>query len=1506
MNRLVNSFKYLILTCQALPAMALVVPNLPMVGTSVSQPPLNVLVVGRDRNMFVEAYNDATDLDDDGVYDVEFKPAIDYYGYFNSNVCYAYSTTNSRFEAMQYTADKKCGGSYWSGNLLNYVAMSRADVLRKSLYGGTREGTSAVLVRSRIPRDAHAWGKQLTATLSGQGSLLDYVPSNFMVGTLGYCTDASNSNLCVTASGGANTLKSRLDLGHTLVFANADDGSTPVIKVASASSGVDITQWVSSEANANLNNTRFSSMTGMVAKVQSCTSYDLQAAQALGKNANCRLYGSTYKPTGLLHKYSVDNNMEFALFTSIYASPKSGAALRVGMRRFASEIDANGDFAADGIVKTLDALMIYKPNSGGYNSGGDGNWGNPLAEMYYEALRYYAGKSGPTYFTAGSSTTIDKNNIGINFRENWSSYKPYAGKYWCSKPFITVVSDAVSSFDSKLPGSPFESMSTESGMTSLNVGTLATTLWNKEFAGVMKTIMIGQVSGNNNSVGLPTGKSASSFNVRGISPEEPTREGGFYGAMAAYYARTTPLVDVSVPSGKTKPTIRTFAIALSNSLPKVELKFPQQTVTFIPYARSGSNTMSIVDYYLFKSDTSCTWPDCYRFRVNFENSEDGSDWDVDHIVDYRISKDSSSTVRVKVDTFYAANGAQTYAGFIISGVSPLSGATDGNKTGPYLVIREKEDEPWALTWNGYKGTSIECIASSQPYYSLLYGLYNSPRRSNCAILPENFDRIFTVSNGASTVERLQSPLWYMAKYGGYTDAKTGSDANALLETSQWDADGDGVPDAYASATNPLKLEQQLDRIFNTIQQQAPFLVPAVGSSSKLETDTAEYTGGYDSADWSGSLVAKKYDETQKKFATTLWSAAELLPASSSRQIIAGVSNSAVKAIPFTSTSLALPAYNLLPSLRESVESNSVAINRVDYLRGSAANEGTTTGKFRVRSRTKLGDILHSRGAYVGAPVSGFRSDSSYSSFYSNYKSRAPMLYVGANDGMLHGFDAASGVEKFAFIPKVFLSSTVGQSPLIDLTEQNYSHRYFVDGQLHSSAAWADSSWKTLLAGGLRGGGRSLFLLNVTAPANLLESKANELVQWEFTSSDDSDLGLTFAQPQILQMNDGNWYVVSPNGYNSSSGRAAMFFLPVDARTSWTSSNYKKMVVEQATAANGLSDFSYYDLNKDGKVDLIYAGDLKGNIWRFNVSSSDTSKWTASSIFVATGPDGKVQPVVLAPQLSLHPTLSLSRSATAPNLVLTFAGGKFLEACDKDAAGCSGESTTRSMYSIWDFGGYICNRSELGVVGVEHFPDTMPKTRHVFDYDSKGYPGSGVSNAAVACTTSGSRILSSADGKSTYSLSSYKLGFYHDLELPFENVVNLEAFGKTRVVFETDYRKSTADACESEYVTYPYDNFSLTGKPLAGVINPPDTAETAALVATLKARGYTDAKARELAAGIGGPGSMSLSGSYGLIRRNTFKQGNQCYISYNGTVIGPVACGTSRSIKRVSWREVIQD
>lgn len=1482
-------------------AQAIVVPNLPMVGSTVAQPPLNVLVVGRDRNLFVEAYNDASDLDGDGAYDVGFKPAIDYYGYFNPNVCYEYALLNKRFEPRSYTADKKCGGLYWSGNVLNYVAMSRADVLRKSLYGGQRDGNSAVLVRSRVPRDAHAWGKQLRADLHGLGNLLDYVPAGFMVGTLSRCPDSVNSNLCATAVGTVSSIQSLLAAGHTLMFANADVGEVPTIKVASASDGVDITQWVSSEANANLNNSRFYNMVGMTAKVQVCTPHDLQAAEVLGKTATCRLYGNAYKPTGLLHKYSVDGNMEFALFTSIYASPRSGAALRVNMRRFASEIDDNGDFAASGIVKTLDALRINKPDYS-YNNGGDGNWGNPLAEMYYEALRYYAGERGPYYFKAGSNTTIDASSIGIGFMENWADYGAYANKYWCSKPFITVVSDAVSSFDSKLPGSAFESMSAETSMSALDVSALAGTLWSREFAGAMKSVMIGEVSGNKTGVGLPTAKPASSFNIRGISPEEPTRSGGFYGAMAAYYARTTPLVNVTVPSGKTKPAIRTFAIALSNSLPKVELSFPQQKVTVIPYARSWGNTMSIVDYYLFRSDAGCTWPDCYRFRVNFENSEDGSDWDVDHIVDYQVSKDGSSAVNVKLSSFYAANGMPTHAGFIISGVSPLPGASEDNSSGPYLVIREKEDDPAAETWAGYQGTSIEC-SEKVPYYSLLYGLQDSPRRSNCKILPENFEGRFAVSGSAATVERLQSPLWYMAKYGGYTDAQSGGDPNALLSNSQWDADGDGEPDAYASATNPLKLEQQLDRIFNAIQQQAPSLMSATGSSTKLQTDTVEYVGGYDALDWSGNLVANMYDAARKKFAIPLWSAAEKLSSDSGRQIIAGVTHATDRAIPFTATDLA--SYNLLPSLQKNLEFGSVAVNRVSYLRGNASNEGTTTGKFRPRSRTKLGDILNSRAVYVGPPEQGFHSHSTYTAFYDKNKDRSPMLYVGANDGMLHAFDAASGAEKFAFIPRVFLPPLQGQSPLINLTEPGYNHRSYVDGQLHSSAAWT-YGWKTLLAGGLGGGGRELFLLNVTATADLQESKANNVVQWEFTAANDSDLGLTFAQPKILQLNDGNWYVVSPNGYNSSNGRAAMFFLPVDARNSWDITKYKKMVVESTTRANGLSNFAHYDLNRDGTADLLYAGDLQGNLWRFDISSNNRSTWSASIIFTAKGPDGKPQPIVLAPQLSLHPSVSLSRSISKPNLMLTFSGGKFLEACDKDAAGCQAESTTRTLYSLWDFGGKICNREELAAVKVQHFPATgMPKTRHVFDYSSVNYPDMALQDAA--CVATGSRQLTGVDGKSRYDLGSAKLGLYLDLALPQENVVNVEVFGKNRVIFETDYRKSSAaDPCESEYATYPYDNFNLSGKPLAGVIKPPDQAETDALVSALQGMGYTKAQAEALAAGIGGPGSLKLDEVVALLRRNSYRQGNQCYLSYNGTVVGPFVCGNGRLVRRVSWREIVTD
>lgn len=1434
------------------PIWAIDVPALPLIDSVVGQPPLNVLVVGRDHNLFVEAYNDASDLDGDGIYDVGFKPTIDYYGYFNSALCYTYSTTNKRFAPSKLANSGKCGGGSWSGNLLNYLAMSRVDVLRKSLYGGMRVGNSAILQRSRVPRDAHAWGKELDGTLGGRGALSDYAATATTIASF-------------TNSGDKRTIATWLAVGARIMFVSADDstGGEPELKIAAATGTTSLLDWVSTEGNGKLNDANHNAMTSLSVRLDVCTTLDTQAAQAAGKTLSCRQYAAGARPTGLLHKYSVDQGMEFALLSGSYDATGSGGALRVTMRKFADEIDSNGDFKASGIVKSLDALRINSNSTA---------WGNPLAEMYYEAVRYLAGKNKPVYFSiAGTNDT----NLGLPFVGTWTD--PYASRAWCARPYVTAIGDAVTSFDTNVPGSAFSDSRT-SDIGSLNVSTLAGTLWGYEYgASVTKAIMVGGKPGSED--GLPTGKSVNNFDVRGISPEAPSQQGGFYAAMIAHYARTVPLITATPPVGKSKPTILSFAVAVSEPIPKIELDFAGKKVGIVPYGKvvsGASNPLNIVDYYLLPSSTACTWPDCYSFRVNFDdgnvaNTGYSGDYDLDAIVQYTISKAGSDKVTVNAKTVYSQSGYKNHMGFVITGVAPLANASTASQSaGAYLVVREIED-------NGSTADSLN---------------YAPP-------LPTDKTLTFTVSSSAQ-VDRLESPLWYLAKYGGYSDTG-GSNPNAFLGKDQWDADNDGIPDAYAAAVNPLKLEQQLGRIFESIQQQSPFLTPAVGSSSVLSTDAVEYTGGYDTSDRSGSLIARKYDAVQKKFVTVVWSATEKLQSDSSRQIVAGVSGETVTAIPFTVNELRTKGW--LDGLRRTNELASVADIRLAYLRGSAANEGTTSGKFRQRKRTKLGDILHSRSLYIAPPKADFSTDTAYQSFYSARKNRSSMLYVGANDGMLHAFDAASGIEKFAFIPRVFLSKTTGQSALIELSDQGYAHNYYVDGQLASSNAWADSSWKTLLVGGLRAGGKGVYLLDVSDPASLLESKASQVVQWEFTESDDADLGLTFAKPHILKLNDNNWYVVLPNGYNSTNGKAALFMLPVNRHATWAGGSYLKLIAD-AVGSNGLSDMNHLDVNKDGKPDFIYAGDLKGNLWRFDISSSNSSSWSVKRLFRAVGQDSLPQPIVLPPEVNQHPGLS-SRSMLQPNVMLTFAGGKFIESCDKDSAGCSGQSQTRTLYSVWDFGSDICNRGELAAVTAGYQPETgLPKTRHYFDYGSGSLLSVPVSNAA--CVSTGNRVLTSLDGKQAYNLSDYKLGYYFDLVLPQENIVSIEVFGKNRVIFETDYRKTVANSCESEFSTYPYDNFNLLGQPLAGVINPPTQVEIDVLTATLQSKGMTPADARRLAVGLGGPGGASLAGMTGLLRRNVFKDGSKCYLSYNGSVFGPFSCGASRLVKRVTWREVIND
>src|SRR5690606_25946572 len=369
----------------------------------------------RDEQLFNKAYPDYTDLDGDGQLDTTYQDKFDYSGYFDSGLCYSYSTSNNRFKAAAVATDldgngkaHECGtGSgnttLWSGNFLNWISMSRIDVLRYVLFGGYRSSDTAtrtVLERANIPNDLHAWSK-----VYGQSDINYYAP---FTGTQSFCNASFDSSSKSTAD------------------------SLPVIRSAPgnysewAATALQQCQWSASNADTPSSGSEF------VARVEVCD----PACGAVRENF-CKAYGSTsYKPVGLLQEYGEPSangepRMRFGLMTGSYANPRSGGVLRRNIGKLAGasaagcgngdEIDlATGQFCnsitsgKEGIINTISRLQINRVatwngnwsdcgnwginnriNGNGHlnNPGTDSGtpykcsaWGNPIAEMYGETL----------------------------------------------------------------------------------------------------------------------------------------------------------------------------------------------------------------------------------------------------------------------------------------------------------------------------------------------------------------------------------------------------------------------------------------------------------------------------------------------------------------------------------------------------------------------------------------------------------------------------------------------------------------------------------------------------------------------------------------------------------------------------------------------------------------------------------------------------------------------------------------------------------------------------------------------------------------------------------------------------------------------------------------------------------------------------------------------------------------------------------------------------------------
>lgn len=526
----------------------------------------------------------------------------------------------------------------------------------------------------------------------------------------------------------------------------------------------------------------------------------------------------------------------------------------------------------------------------------------------------------------------------------------------------------------------------------------------------------------------------------------------------------------------------------------------------------------------------------------------------------------------------------------------------------------------------------------------------------------------------------------------------------------------GTNKAY-QATDAASLEEAMHAILSSIVEGEASATPVALTSQSLTTSTKAFLTTFNSADWTGNI--KSYGFTDNSLNPTAdWDiknsamGVDHIPYHSSRNIVTykrikvylGANSPPPQAIEFLWSNLSQTqkkqivgsSWSSLNGGERNVRGEAI----VNYLRGDDSDSS-----FRFRSG-KLGDIIHSEPVFVKPPTyhypDSLESGEKYSDFKSDKASRTSMLYVGANDGMLHAFDAETGVEKFAYIPSVVFNR------ITRLSTPAYAHEYFVDGTPIIVDAFFDSKWHSILAGGLRAGGQGIYAIDVTDPDLNTPSQLKNKVLWEFSDNEDKDMGYSFSEPNIVRMHHGRWAVAFGNGYNntepdnvvpndnkvSDSGHAVLYVHEVQNGKDMLGNNTTALTkpfikidtgVGEVDTPNGLASVAPVDINGDNIIDYVYAGDLRGNLWKFDFTKcaetdctnlNTIDKWknqTPTLLFKAELSGGTVQPITVRIEVGRHRSKS--------GLMIYFGTGKYLETGDNTRT----DQVTQSLYGIWDDG-----------------------------------------------------------------------------------------------------------------------------------------------------------------------------------------------------------------------------
>lgn len=502
-----------------------------------------------------------------------------------------------------------------------------------------------------------------------------------------------------------------------------------------------------------------------------------------------------------------------------------------------------------------------------------------------------------------------------------------------------------------------------------------------------------------------------------------------------------------------------------------------------------------------------------------------------------------------------------------------------------------------------------------------------------------------------------------------------------------------------NARKSTDLADKLSAVLRSVSSQEGSAASASVSSGTVsaQIDNRTFTVSFDPKTWSGRLRAWELQPDGELGEPVT---ATIDPDPTARLIFTSAQGDRTDGVPFLWGDIGAVRQALLTPFAASGQ------DRLNYVRGDRSLEGGGGLRSRtaVPGSAPLGDIVGSAPVYVGTPPFRYRATfeaDAYSDFVAandTNAERSRMVYVGSNDGMLHAFKTTDEVdgamtEAFSYIPSPVIRN------LRNLASPAYSHRYFVDGTPSVQDAFfakggsGSPEWRTVLAGGLNRGGQGVYVLDITAPDDIdSNSDADELLHWEFTDADDEDLGYTYSRPAVVRTHNGDWVVVFGNGYNnteadgnqSATGNAVLYFVDLA-----TGDLIRKITLPAGTAQdptgaarpNGLATPAVVDIDGDDIVDYAYAGDLFGNMWKFNLTSNDENTWdvaikdgtTAAALpmFVARNAAGDYQPITTRPQVG--------RGPRGFGQVVLFGTGKFMEADDRVLATLD----VQSFYGIFD-------------------------------------------------------------------------------------------------------------------------------------------------------------------------------------------------------------------------------